>query len=76
MKLLAIHVLYYIDPTAPRVSTWASLISRPSLDLPAFIMKDRDGLGTQLAQLISFILTLQCPIVHVTNRYVISVTIM
>ena len=43
----------------------ASLIPRPSLDLPVFIMKDREraSVGTRLAQLISFIVTLQCPIV-------------
>ena len=39
--------------------TLASLIPRPSLDLPVFIMKDRE----RAAQLISFILTLQCAIV-------------
>ena len=47
-------IIYY--PTAPSVSY---LIPRPSLDLPVFIMKDRE----RAAQLISFILTLQCAIV-------------
>ena len=58
-----ISILY---PTTPGVSLIPGLALSPGpLDLPAFIMEDREkaGLRTRLAQVISSILTLQCPIV-------------